>query len=49
MAAASTSETMVNFYRTTWRYNPEDSHCQNRSLSHFDKSQQQMKDLVHVS
>jgi hypothetical protein len=21
-----TSETMVNFYQTTWRYNPEDSH-----------------------
>jgi hypothetical protein len=24
--AASTSETMVNFYQTTWCYNPEDSH-----------------------
>jgi hypothetical protein len=24
--AASTSETMVNFYQTTRRYNPEDSH-----------------------
>jgi hypothetical protein len=26
MQAARTSETMVNFYQTTWRYNPEDSH-----------------------
>jgi hypothetical protein len=24
--AASTSETLVNFYQATWRYNPEDSH-----------------------
>jgi hypothetical protein len=27
MEAASTSETVVNFYQTTW-YNPEDSHLQ---------------------
>jgi hypothetical protein len=26
MDAASTSETSVNFYQTTWRNNPEDSH-----------------------
>jgi hypothetical protein len=26
--AARTSETLVNFYLTTWRYNPEDSHLQ---------------------
>jgi hypothetical protein len=26
--AASTSETSVNFYQTTWRYNPEDRHLQ---------------------
>jgi hypothetical protein len=26
MEAASTSETFVNFYETTRRYNPEDSH-----------------------
>jgi hypothetical protein len=25
MEAASTSETSVNFYQTTWRNNPEDS------------------------
>jgi hypothetical protein len=26
MKAASTSETLINFYQTTWCYNPEDSH-----------------------
>jgi hypothetical protein len=26
MEAERTSETLVNFYQTTWRYNPEDSH-----------------------
>jgi hypothetical protein len=26
MEAASTSEMLVNFYQTTWRCNPEDSH-----------------------
>jgi hypothetical protein len=31
MEAASTSETLVNFYQTTQRYNPEDSHlCTHR-------------------
>jgi hypothetical protein len=28
MEAARTSETLVNFYQTTRRYNPEDSHLQ---------------------
>jgi hypothetical protein len=28
MDAARTSETLVNFYQTTRRYNPEDSHLQ---------------------
>jgi hypothetical protein len=26
MEAATTSEMLVNFYQTTWHYNPEDSH-----------------------
>jgi hypothetical protein len=26
--AANTPETSVNFYQTTWRNNPEDSHLQ---------------------
>jgi hypothetical protein len=30
MEAASTSETSVNFYRTTRHYNPEDSHLHTR-------------------
>jgi hypothetical protein len=29
MEAARTSETMVNFYQTTRRYNPKDSHLRN--------------------
>jgi hypothetical protein len=29
MEAARTSETLVNFYQTTQRYNPEDSHLDN--------------------
>jgi hypothetical protein len=29
MEAASTSETSVNFYQTTWRNNPIDSHLRN--------------------
>jgi hypothetical protein len=28
MEAARTSETLANFYQTTRRYNPEDSHLQ---------------------
>jgi hypothetical protein len=34
MEAAGTSETLVNFYQTTRRYNPEDSHLQSFSLLH---------------
>jgi hypothetical protein len=30
MEAASTSETSVNFYQTTLRNNPDDSHLHNR-------------------
>jgi hypothetical protein len=30
MEAARTSETLVNFYQTTRRYNPEDSHLHPR-------------------
>jgi hypothetical protein len=30
MEAASTSETSVNFFQTTRRYNPEDSHLHTR-------------------
>jgi hypothetical protein len=33
MEAARTSETLVNFYQTTRRYNPEDSHLRLLPLS----------------
>jgi hypothetical protein len=32
MEAARTSETLVNFYQTTRRYNPEDSHLRESKL-----------------
>jgi hypothetical protein len=38
MVAASTSETSVNFYQTTRRNNPEDSHIQVESSLHIDIS-----------
>jgi hypothetical protein len=31
MVAASTSETSINFYQTTWHNNPEDSHLHSGS------------------
>jgi hypothetical protein len=33
MVAASTSERLVNFYQTTRRYNPEDSHLSFMKIS----------------
>jgi hypothetical protein len=35
MEAASISEMMVNFYQTIWRYNPEGSHLNDKSLARF--------------
>jgi hypothetical protein len=35
--AVQTSETMVNLYQSTWRYNPEDSHFQQVMLSLKEK------------
>jgi hypothetical protein len=39
MEAARTSETLVKFYQTAWRYNPEDghlcTHCHENLKSHF--------------
>jgi hypothetical protein len=38
MEAASIFETSVNFYQTTWRYNPEDSHlhfCRRENLKSY--------------
>jgi hypothetical protein len=33
MEAAKTSETLVNFYQTARRYNPEDSNLKNSNLT----------------
>jgi hypothetical protein len=33
MEAVITSETSVNFYQTTWRNIPEDSHFQEKSVT----------------
>jgi hypothetical protein len=35
MEAAMTSETLVNFYQTTRRYNLEDSHLRNHRRENF--------------
>jgi hypothetical protein len=35
MEAARTSETLVNFYQTTRRYNPEDSHLRTHRLENL--------------
>jgi hypothetical protein len=47
MEAASTSETSLNFYQTTRRYNPKDSHlhirrCENLRSLFGDKSESPM-------
>jgi hypothetical protein len=45
MEAASTSETSVNFYQTTRRNNPEDSHLHSTGMSgqHFPRNGSAMK------
>jgi hypothetical protein len=35
MEAARTAETLVNFYQTTRRYNPEDSHLRTHRRENF--------------
>jgi hypothetical protein len=35
LEAARTSETLVNFYQTTRRYNPEDSHLRKLELLNY--------------
>jgi hypothetical protein len=41
MEAARTSETVVHFYQTTRRYNPEDSHHQVDQCEHVDELEKQ--------
>jgi hypothetical protein len=46
MEAARTSEMLVNFYQTTRRYNPEDSHLTTGSMSPGDSTLQAGHDSV---
>jgi hypothetical protein len=52
MEAARTSETLLNFYQTTWRYNPEDSHlcthrCENFK-SYMDRTVPQVYSMLWI-
>jgi hypothetical protein len=47
MEAARTSETLVNFYQTTRRYNPEDSHL--RTHHHENLKSYFLNQLVRTS
>jgi hypothetical protein len=47
MEAASTSETSVNFYQTTRRNNPEDSHLQHFSTTKINWLKL-LKDIIPV-
>jgi hypothetical protein len=40
MEAARASETLVIFYQTTWRYNPEDSHLPTIVFHNFSSNKQ---------
>jgi hypothetical protein len=50
--AASTSETLLNFYQTTWRNNPDDSHlhihhCENlKSHNGYNVSHKRIQFIV---
>jgi hypothetical protein len=46
MEAARTSETLVNFYQTTGRYNPEDSHLR-RTFCYFTKREGSSNSSAH--
>jgi hypothetical protein len=48
MEAASTFETLVSFYQTTRRYNPEDSHLHTCCCENL-KSYKDKKDDPHLS
>jgi hypothetical protein len=47
MEAARTSETLVNFYQTTRRYNPEDSHLRTHRRENL-KPYSHLKSLIHA-
>jgi hypothetical protein len=47
MEAASTSETLVNFYQTTRRYNPEDSHLRAHRIALMMEAARTSETLVN--
>jgi hypothetical protein len=47
MEAASTSETSVNFYQTTRRYNPEVNHDSVQMMSVCDKIKRENTIIMH--
>jgi hypothetical protein len=48
MEAASTSETSVNFYQTTRRYNPEDSHLHTRRRENLESYESLVEELLNA-
>jgi hypothetical protein len=46
MEAARTSETLVNFYQTTRRYNPEDSHLRTHRCENLKSYLLKWTDLI---
>jgi hypothetical protein len=52
MEAARTSETLVNFYQTTRRYNPEDSHLRihrrENLKSYLDLKEERREDVDRI-
>jgi hypothetical protein len=49
MEAARTSETLVNFYQTTRRYNPEDSHLRTYRRENLKSYLMKFKGQFNVS
>jgi hypothetical protein len=49
MEAASTSETSVNFYETTRRYNPENSHLHHQSGSLNEPHESEMFTIFTIA
>jgi hypothetical protein len=43
MGAARTSETLINFYQTTRRYNPEDSHLRTHRRENLKSYKSQVR------
>jgi hypothetical protein len=48
MEAARTSETLVNFYQTAWRCNPEDCYLPHTVQMVFQKSVNISEDSIHL-